>query len=319
MSGLVSVVIPVKNGGRALERVLAAVQGQIVEAEIELVVCDSGSCDGSVALARRHGAEVIEIPPQEFSHGGTRNLLMERSAGDPVAFLTQDAVPAAQTWLQALVGGFELVPGVGLVFGPYLPRGDASVMVRRELAHWFGTLSPDGEPRVDRLGEGERAAAGRALLGPRGYFTDANGCVSRTAWEQVRFREVAYAEDHLLAHDMLRAGFAKVFLPEASVIHSHDYSGWEWLQRSFDEARALREIYGFEEQGGMRRALEGVWGAVGADLRYAHAAGEGSAAGVLVRSLPHHAMRAAGTLLGARAELLPAGALKRLSLERRSR
>ena len=49
---------------------------------------------------------MIEIPRAQFSHGGTRNLLMERSAGDHVAFLTQDAVPADEEWLDRLLDAF---------------------------------------------------------------------------------------------------------------------------------------------------------------------------------------------------------------------
>src|SRR6202049_4240761 len=63
----VSVAIPVRDGGALLERVLIALASQTVAHE--LVVCDSGSRDGSVALARAHGARVIEIAPGEFGHG----------------------------------------------------------------------------------------------------------------------------------------------------------------------------------------------------------------------------------------------------------
>ena len=63
---------------------------------------------------------MIEIPAAEFSHGGTRNRLMELAAGDHVAFLTQDSVPAGRGWLAALLGGFALADDVALVCGPQL-------------------------------------------------------------------------------------------------------------------------------------------------------------------------------------------------------
>jgi rhamnosyltransferase len=315
----VTVAIPTRNAGESFVRTLSAVTQQRVGADaLEVLICDSGSTDDTVTQARSHGASVIEIPPAKFSHGGTRNLLMERAAGDHVAFLTQDSVPADELWLSRLLGGFSTAAEVGLVFGPYRPRSDASLMVTRELTQWFASLAQDGAPRVDRLGPGEDEISVRALLGARGYFTDANGCVLRAAWEQVRFRPVAYAEDHVLAHDMLRAGFAKVFVPEAAVIHSHDYSALEWLRRSFDEARALEEIYGFAEQRELRRALLNVWGLVGADLRFARSEHLGSPPRVVARSLPHHLARQIGTVLGASADRLPLQLVRRLSLERRA-
>ena len=121
---------------------------------------------------------------------------------------------------------------------------------------------------------------------------------------------------------MLRAGFAKAYMPDAAVIHSHEYSGWDWLRRSFDEARAVQEVYGFDEPGRLRLAALGVWGRVGADLRWsqthAPAAGDrASSAALVASSLHHHLMRALGTVLGVRAHRLPEAVVRRLSLEGR--
>jgi rhamnosyltransferase len=316
----VTVAIPVRNGGAVLEQTLDAVASQQIgePATVHLLVCDSGSSDGSVAVARSHGAELIEIDPSQFSHGGTRNLMMQRAEGEHVAFLTQDAVPADEHWLARLLSGFSLAPDVGLAFGPYLPRSDASAMVARELTEWFRALSPDGSPQLDLLSEDERDIPVKGLLGRRGFFTDANGCVARAAWESVPFRPVSYSEDHVLAHDMLRAGFAKAYVPSAAVIHSHDYSSWEWLRRSFDEARAMHEVYGFDEPGQWRNAVLGVRGRVGADMRWSRRGGASRIGpGMVAQSAALHLMRAAGTMLGTRAERLPDAAVRRLSLEKR--
>lgn len=317
---LVSVAIPVRDGGDLLEEVLGALASQQLNAgdELEVVVCDSGSRDRSVAIARAAGAAVVQIAPQRFSHGATRNLLMERSTGEVVAFLTQDSVPADQRWLVHLLEGCRTAPDVGLAYGPYLPRPDASPMVRRELQGWFASLEEGTALRVDRLDPQERSLPAAALFGPRGYFTDANGCVVRAAWREVPFRPVAYAEDHLLAHDMLRAGYAKVFVPAAAVVHSHDYRLVEWLRRSFDETRAVSGIYGMPQLGDLRRVGRWVWGSVGADWREERRRG-GYLAGarLLPRATAHHAARGLGTALGARSEQLPAALRRRLSLERR--
>ena len=40
-----------------------------------------------------------------------------------------------------------------------------------------------------------------------------NGAVARGAWERVPYREVPYAEDQLIAREMIEAGYAKVFHP----------------------------------------------------------------------------------------------------------
>ncbi len=352
MSTDVTVAIPVRDGGRLLGGVLGALAGQTVAHE--LLVCDSGSRDGSVALARSHGARVLEIAPERFSHGGTRNLLLGAARGGHVALLTQDAEPADERWLERLLGGFELAGNVGIVYGPYRPRADAPAAVRLELERWFRSLAPDGRPHVERLepsppdgagadggadaggvdagGEAEAEGGARApvpparvpplsqLIGRRGFFTDANACIARGAWERVPFREVPYAEDRVLAIDMLRAGYAKAYVPDAGVLHSHRYSSCEQLRRSFDEGRGLREVYGWREPASPARLARNLRGELGAAQAELLAAGvpPGRRRATLAASARQHVLRSAGALLGSRADALPAWARRRLSLEGRA-
>jgi rhamnosyltransferase len=314
----VSVAIPVRDGGELLARTLQAVRAQTVEHE--LLVCDSGSRDDSVAIAREHGARILQIAPAQFSHGGTRNLLMRESAGAHVALLTQDAEPAREDWLERLLEGFALAEDVAIVCGPYRPRADAPFAVRVELERWFQSLAPDGTATIDRLDVDERSLPAIELVGRRGFFTDANACISRSAWERVPFREVPYAEDRVLALDMLRAGYAKAFVPRAAVDHSHDYSSVQELRRCFDEWRGLREVYGWREPASPAHVVRKLRGELGAARRELLAANVGPARrrAMLVAMVPHHVLRLLGALLGSRAEALAPWARRQLSLERRA-
>ena len=308
MPAVVTVAVPVRDGGPLLDEVLDAVRAQRVDAEVELLVADSGSRDGSADVARRHGAEVVEIAPHQFSHGRTRNDLVKRASGTHVAFLTQDATPADDRWLQHLLDGFAEGEDVALTYGPYRPRPDAPVPVRRELEEWFGSMAPNGRAATVRLEHAERTAATRLIPQARLFFSDANGCIARAAWDEVPFRDVAYAEDRLLAADLLAAGYAKVYVPDAAVLHSHHYPPLQHLRRSFDEWRALHEISGYVEPFSPTAVAEAVRGdLVGhRDLRTA------------AISITHHTTRAIGAYLGSRAERLPDRARRALSLEGRS-
>src|SRR5215218_4880071 len=298
MSEPVSVAIPVLDGGTLLTQVLAAVRAQRVDRPVELVVADSGSRDGSRELALRLGARVVDV--ERYSHGGTRNLLMQRSRGAHVAFLTQDAVPADEHWLARLLTGFELASDVALAYGPYRARPGAPVAVARELSGWFESLAPDGRPRVDRV------------LAPRGpsaetFFTDANAAIARSAWERVPFPDVPYAEDQALALDMLRAGYAKAFVPDAAVVHSHEYGALAQFRRSFDEWRGLREIHGFVQPAAPLATLLSIQSEVRADVRSLRGRGlpPRVVAREAARSLRHWTVRAAGAAAGSRADRLP--------------
>jgi hypothetical protein len=157
-------------------------------------------------------------------------------------------------------------------------------------------------------------------MGRRGFFTDANSCLSRAAWERVPFREVPYAEDRVLAVDMLRAGYAKAFVPAAAVVHSHDYTALAELRRCFDEWRGLREVYGWREPASPAHLARQLRGALGRarDELIAQGAGAGHRRATLAAVSRHHVLCRTGALLGSRAERLPAGARRRLSLEGRA-
>jgi O-antigen biosynthesis protein len=294
----VSVVIPVKDGGARLERVLAAVRAQ---GEVELLVIDSGSRDGSRELARAAGAELIEIPPQDFGHGRTRNLGAERASGELIAFLTQDAVPV-EGWLDAVQEAFTVTDRVGAVFGPHLPFDDTSPMIARELTEFFGGFSPNGSPVVQRRGD-------------LAFLSNVNACYARECWDQIRFPDVPYAEDQAFGRAMLDAGWAKVYHPRAAVLHAHDYGPVEFMKRYFDEYRGLRETSGHVEP---LRPLDAARG-LARDARWMRAQRMPARqrARWLARSAVHHSGRRVASALGSRAERLPASLQRRLSLEGR--
>ena len=250
MSDVVTVAVPVLNGARYLDEVLTAVRSQRVDREVEILVVDSGSTDGSAEIARKHDARVHEIPKSEFSHGGTRNLMMELARGDYVAFLTQDATPAHDRWLAALLEGFEQADDVAAVWGPHDARQTASHVIKAEMERHFAIWGGGREIDVQRLDRSPTGlAAYRAEPWRLTFFSSVNCCLSKEAWQRVPFRDVPYAEDQLIARELIEAGYAKVFNPEARVLHSHEFRPLRFFRRYFDEFRGLREVLGLPRAG----------------------------------------------------------------------
>lgn len=299
----ISVVIPVKDGERYLAELLDALAREGVD---EVLVIDSGSSDGSLEIARGGaGVELLEIPPQEFGHGRTRNLGAERTGGELICFLTQDATPMPG-WLNALRAGFALDERVGAVFGPHLPREDTSPAIARELGEHFARFAPDGEPSLQRAGD-------------PAFLSNVNAAYRRACWEELRFRDVPYAEDQAFGADMLAAGWVKAYHPDAAVLHAHDYGAVEFMRRYFDEYRGLRAATGHVEAFDPLGALRTVRAETAADLRWMREQGRptGERARWAARGSVHHGGRRVFSALGSRAERLPAPLRERLSLERR--
>jgi SAM-dependent methyltransferase/glycosyltransferase involved in cell wall biosynthesis/GT2 family glycosyltransferase len=321
MNGIVTVAIPVLNGAEYLDEVLGAVRAQRVDREVELVIVDSGSTDGSLDIARAHEARIHEIPKSEFSHGGTRNLMMELARGDHVAFLTQDATPNGDGWLAALLEGFDVADDVAAVFGPHDVRPGSSHVLEAEMERHFANWGGGREVDVQRLDRSPRGlAAYRAEPWKFSFMSSVNCAVARWAWQQVPFRDVPYAEDQLLGRELIEAGYAKVFHPDARVLHSHDFPPGRFFRRYFDEFRGLREVLGHCEPAGIGSTWRSYQSLVAADRNWLRDRGmSGPELGrKLSRSRRHHAARLAGAILGSRASWLPSGLRRRFSLEGRS-
>jgi len=294
-----SVVIPVKDGERYLEELLDALAR---ERPHEILVIDSGSHDRSREIARSAGVELLEIDPSDFGHGRTRNLGAERTSGELICFLTQDATPCSG-WLQAYREAFTLDERVGAAYGPHLARPDTSPMIARELEEFFATFSPDGAPHVQRRGDAT-------------FLSNVNACYARACWQEIRFRDLPYSEDQAFGADLLSAGWSKVYHPGAAVLHAHDFGALAFMRRYFDEYRGLRASIGHVEPIGVRSAGD-VRRLVGADVRWMSEQGYGAGerARWTGRSLVHHGGRKLFSALGSRSDALPATARRLLSAE----
>jgi rhamnosyltransferase len=243
---VISVVIPVKDGGADLVRCRDAIGRQVVDGEVEIVVVDSGSRDGSVEVARDRGARVHEIAPSEFGHGRTRNLGAELAQGEVLVFTSQDAVAADEHWLATLTRSLAEPGRVAGAYGRQLPHDDATPPERYFLDFLYG---PDA--RVQRLdGDGEPDFQ-------QTLFSNVNSAIPRAVWREFPFADdLIMSEDQEWSRRVLQAGYELVYEPEAAVHHSHRYSVADAFRRFFDSGVSAERSYAAGGGGGgaLRRA-----------------------------------------------------------------
>jgi rhamnosyltransferase len=319
----VTVAVPVLNGGARFLLLLDAVSEQRNAAgvELEVLIVDSGSTDGSVEAAKGAGARVVEIDKSTFQHGRTRNLMVSEAEGEVVALLTDDAVPANANWLDAIVEGFAQADDVALVFGPQIAVPEHPHFVRREIHDHFLTWGGGSEIDVQRIDPGPEGKVDyEANQGVYAFFSDVNGAVAKWAWREHPYREVPYAEDQLLGREMLEAGFAKVFHPDAAVVHSHDYGPLGSMKRYFDDYRGIGEVLGYRSEIGVRTGARAVVGLTRTDRTFLRNEGVAGSALFLssLSSARNHSSRVLAEWLAARADRLPDWLTKRLSQEGRA-
>ncbi len=116
----ISIIILTKNAGENFAPLLRRLFSQKFEGSHEVVVIDSGSTDGTIEVAQGYPVKITRIRPEEFHHGKTRNLGAELSRGKILVYITQDALPLHDSWLQKLTEGLN-EPQVAMVIGRQIP------------------------------------------------------------------------------------------------------------------------------------------------------------------------------------------------------
>ena len=218
----VTVALPVLNGGPLLDEVLAAVRRQRWRRRRRAARVRLGldrRLGGDRARPRRRGDRDRARHRSRTADAQRADASARRARSSPSSPRTPrpPTSTGSRAWSPA-----SSSPTTSRSSTARTARArDASPSVARELEQFFAAMAPDGAPgrRSRRRADG----AWRDVSARASFFTDANGAVARWAWERVPFPDVAYAEDRLLALRMLEAGFAKAYVPDAAVVHSHDY------------------------------------------------------------------------------------------------
>ncbi len=115
-----SIIILTKENGANFPRLLDRIYSQQYNNSYEVIVIDSGSTDGTLEAARQYPLKLAQIKPEEFHHGGTRNFGAEVAQGKYLVYITQDALPKNNDWLQKMTDNFA-DPQVAMVAGRQIP------------------------------------------------------------------------------------------------------------------------------------------------------------------------------------------------------
>jgi cellulose synthase/poly-beta-1,6-N-acetylglucosamine synthase-like glycosyltransferase len=121
---VISVIVPVFDGGDNFARCLAALTASPQSPTWELIVVDDGSTDGSAELARAAGAYVLHTAQARSGPGVARNLGAQVARGELLLFLDADVLVTPHTITQ-VAETFQQEPGLTALFGSYDARPTA--------------------------------------------------------------------------------------------------------------------------------------------------------------------------------------------------
>ena len=218
----VSVIVRCYNEERHIGRLLSGLVRQTRRPD-QIVMVDSGSTDATLAIARRFPVEIHTIEPEQFSFGKSLNVGCRAAKGDIMVFASAHVHPVYDTWLAELTAPFA-DPEVALTYGRQEGDERTKYSEQRVMARWFPAESV---ARQDHP-----------------FANNANAAVRRSVWETQPYDdELTGLEDLDWAKKALEAGHAIAYVATAPVVHAHEESWGEVVNRYRREAIAHKRIY----------------------------------------------------------------------------
>lgn len=296
----VAVIIPTWKAEHYVRPLVEALRKQ-TRKPLEVIVIDSSSPDQTAAIAKEMGCRVEVIPQSEFNHGGTRNRAARLAKGEILVFMTQDALPVDEFFLQKLIEPIEQGRAVA-AYARQIPYPDANPP--EAFGRQFNYPAQSHLQTLDQLPQ----------KGFKTYFYSdvASAVRAEVFWAMGGYPDwVIVDEDVYLCAQLLRAGHEVAYSAEARVWHSHNYSLSQQFRRLFD-------VGVFVSQAGEMLAGAKTSGEGFRFVRHmtAHLAQEG-AWGWIVYGWLEAALKFLGYQMGRRHGLLPLPLKRHLSLHRR--
>lgn len=233
----VSLIIPTKDAGPQFHLLLQAFQQQKGIRGLEIVIVDSGSVDDTVNVARRYGANVIEISPHEFSHSRARNIGAEVARKEYLLFTVQDALIPNDTWLYEMLSARERYQ-VSAVSCAESMRENADLFYKIIAWNHNNFLGVESQDRIMTL-PGDRDYES---MRKNAQLSDIACLIAKDVFAAYQYR-MNYAEDLDLGMRMIKDGHRIAFLNSVRIIHSHNRSPFYFLKRGYVDHIYLADIF----------------------------------------------------------------------------
>jgi len=217
-----AIIIRAYNEAASIGRLLEGIRQQTIQ-NVQTILVDSGSTDGTVAIARQHGVEVVHITPQEFTFGRSLNLGIQNARADRVVIASAHVYPVYPDWLEKMLAPFENSL-VGLTYGKQRGAPQTNFSEHQIFARWFPDEAPPHQEHP--------------------FCNNANAAIRRDLWEKRPYDEnLSGLEDLDWANWMIAQGYRLVYAPEAEIIHVHQETPHQVYNRYRREAMAFKHIF----------------------------------------------------------------------------
>ncbi len=221
-----SIVIRAYNEEKHLGRLLEGIAQQTIK-DVQVILVDSGSTDGTLDVAAIHQIQVVHIAPDEFTFGRSLNRGITQAQSEKVVIASAHVYPVYPDWLERLLAPLDN-PQTGLVYGKQRGAEVSYFSENRVFAHWYPEQSH--------------------ICQDQPFCNNANSAIQRSLWEKHAFDEtLSGLEDIAWAKWVLEQGKHLAYVAEAEVIHVHHETPQGVYNRYKREAMAFKRIFPQEQ------------------------------------------------------------------------
>lgn len=220
----ISVIIPTRNAQNYINDLIIELLNQTIE-PYEIIIIDTNSKDNTREISKKYSkVKFISIKDNEFNHGGTRNKGAEIAKGDIIVFMTQDAIPYDNYFIENLVKPL-FKDDIVASYGRQIPRNNASEL--EKFSRYFNYPEFDiikSKEDINILGIKAFFFSNVCSAFIKGYFYSIKGFPEDTIMN----------EDMIIASKILFDNKKTFYSSNAKVIHSHNYTYIQQFRRNFD-------------------------------------------------------------------------------------
>jgi glycosyltransferase involved in cell wall biosynthesis len=235
----VSIFIRSRNEAFLIGECLRAVLEQKHSYSVEIILLDSESTDGTPLIAQQYGVRVFSIPKKLFTYSSALNAGVSLAKGRFFVCLSAHCVPASQDWLEQLLLPLKNEK-CAASFSRQIPWPDVSIPEALQISRAFPDKPRNYTPDYWVLSNAEGKEPFQSS-----FHSNTSSAYTLDILKKYPFRKIPFAEDRLLASELLSAGYSIHYAHTSIAYHSHYpcFQEFRAVARSATMSRHLINLY----------------------------------------------------------------------------